>query len=618
VAPYGTHGWCCDGVRRKLNVYICATGLAPHPGDAAWAHMGTHVEHAARGSSTWAHPLANADRKLHHSYLALCSAAARCEATCVHELTHVRRACIRAPACCVRRADAHAAPLLPPPPLAQALQMHTGGFVDSPLVGYLWEAHAEYCVHLYRPNEAGWAHALPAFLESAHLPPGATRSADDAPDGRQYCVWPWLAWLDRARGARTAHGLWAADFAHRCAHGASRDPLATLADQLGGWRALNDALSGQWALAVATAHFGADADADAAIRGACDVLSPRRLALLRPPRRGATAWRCDTARPLKQHGVCVHRLAALPGADAAARVRVLPDDAVPPGALRYALVRFDAATGERRASAVHVCSSDDAGITFAPDGAAWLLAVTAAPDAPVDVPWGVQPSALPTHGYTVALEGCAPHADSSPPPRPPPPPLLLLPPGAAALAVPTGLANLLPHGGGGGGATLTERDVRSGEPGATNLVWLRHAVSGGAHGLRITHVAFSYRTVVGYSGNDGDPGPRFELVAFVEPLTDDGDDENDAVASPQALRVLYCSPQFGARPWHYDACSGGSPTNYSPRCEVSAPCDVALPAGARMRLALRFVNGRRNCHLQGGGWPQAPPAELQLRLSVAA
>jgi hypothetical protein len=62
------------------------------------------------------------------------------------------------------------------------------------------------------------------------------------------------------------------------------------------------------------------------------------------------------------------------------------------------------------------------------------------------------------------------------------------------------------------------------------------------------------------------------------------------------------------------ACAG-HPTNYSPPIAVDAPCDALLPPGGA-RLGLRFVNGARNVHLQGGGWPGAPPLELGLRLTA--
>ena len=38
--------------------------------------------------------------------------------------------------------------------LGHVLQMHTGGHIDSNLVGYQWEAHAEYCTQLFN---ASWA-----------------------------------------------------------------------------------------------------------------------------------------------------------------------------------------------------------------------------------------------------------------------------------------------------------------------------------------------------------------------------------------------------------------------------------------------------------------------------
>ncbi len=84
--PYASQGWCCDGVRRKLNAYVCATGLAPWPGDASWAHQGTHAER----NDAVQHASANPRATLHHSCLALRPAAARNESTVVHELTHVR------------------------------------------------------------------------------------------------------------------------------------------------------------------------------------------------------------------------------------------------------------------------------------------------------------------------------------------------------------------------------------------------------------------------------------------------------------------------------------------------------------------------------------------------
>ena len=132
---------------------------------------------------------------------------------------------------------------------------------------------------------------------------------------------------------------------------------------------------------------------------------------------------------------------------------------------------------------------------------------------------------------------------------------------------------------------------------------------GGGGASRIASVSLAYRTVVGYSGNEQPPGPRFEIVAA--PL--DGARLGDGSAS---LHVLYASPEFPARPFHYDVGLGGHPRNYSPRVLVAeAPCDVALPA-AGLRLGIRFWNGTRNVHLQGGGWPATAPGDLELSLRL--
>ena len=123
VRPYSTPHWNDDGLRRKINVCIGLTGLDPHPQQgSAWAHQGTYVEEPVVEVK---HNRANPAGRLHHSYLALHPDAATAERTVCHELGHV-------------------------------LQMHTGGHLDTEYVGYQWEAHAEYCVHLYRPADPTW------------------------------------------------------------------------------------------------------------------------------------------------------------------------------------------------------------------------------------------------------------------------------------------------------------------------------------------------------------------------------------------------------------------------------------------------------------------------------
>ena len=193
VTPYTTPGWSDDGRRRKMNVYLGDTGLHPHPHSAGWAHQGTHVEltPAVR------HAVANPEGKLHHSFLALKPAAARSARTVCHELTH-------------------------------CLQMHTGGHINSEYVGYQWEAHAEYCVHLSHPTDVDWVPHLKAFLDTAHLPPDCTNAHDGEDAGRQYIVWPFYCFLDAHVRRGLVHGLWHADFAQRRSSGAARDMISNL------------------------------------------------------------------------------------------------------------------------------------------------------------------------------------------------------------------------------------------------------------------------------------------------------------------------------------------------------------------------------------------------------
>ena len=82
---------------------------------------------------------------------------------------------------------------------------------------------------------------------------------------------------------------------------------------------------------------------------------------------------------------------------------------------------------------------------------------------------------------------------------------------------------------------------------------------------------------------------------------------------PLATHVLYASPEFFATPYSYDAAVGGSPTSYSPPVAVAEPLALQLIGGLQ-RLQLRFRNGRRNLHVQGGNFPDGAPVDLQLRL----
>ena len=72
------------------------------------------------------------------------------------------------------------------------------------------------------------------------------------------------------------------------------------------------------------------------------------------------------------------------------------------------------------------------------------------------------------------------------------------------------------------------------------------------------------------------------------------------------------APSCSATPYSYDAAVGGSPTSYSPPVAVAEPLALQLIGGLQ-RLQLRFRNGRRNLHLQGGNFPDGAPVDLQLR-----
>jgi len=85
---------------------------------------------------------------------------------------------------------------------------------------YQWEAHAEYCTHLRR---ATWAPHVPVFLRTAHLGIDMTQYGEGEGGGRQYIVWPFYCFLDRALGRGTAHALWHADRRQRQAGGPPLD-----------------------------------------------------------------------------------------------------------------------------------------------------------------------------------------------------------------------------------------------------------------------------------------------------------------------------------------------------------------------------------------------------------
>eukprot|EP00908_Phaeocystis_cordata_P009395 Transcript_20176.p2 GENE.Transcript_20176~~Transcript_20176.p2 ORF type:complete len:450 (-),score=126.81 Transcript_20176:25-1374(-) len=247
-------------------------------------------------------------------------------------------------------------------------------------------------------------------------------------------------------------------------------------------------------------------------------------------------------------------------------------------------------------------------------GFVYLVAVSAAPADAAFSPlkWGTEPSELPTLRYELELHGCSPsHRAAAAPAAMAAATAAPLPELGrdCELFVPTGLAALEPRERlGGGGASRTAHDLRSGNPGETNTVDLRHGAFRAARGSVLRQVCFAYRYLVGYSANTQSPGPCFELrlldFASMAPTADE---------EPLASHVLYCSPEFFGVPYSYDRAMGGSPTSYSPPVDVALPLELRL-TGRAQRLVLLFRNGRRNLHLQGAAYPHGTPVELRLRL----
>ena len=304
-------------------------------------------------------------------------------------------------------------------------------------------------------------------------------------------------------------------------------------------------------------------------------------------------------------------------------------------------------------------------LSFVPrPGVEYLLSVCAVPARDADftpLPWGTPPATQPhfSRCYVVGLQGCAPHpsivvSSSGAAWQLPEGVAPLCPTPNGWLSVPTGLDGLQPERrlSGGGASLFAQRDLRSGNPQEVNTVHLTRA-SLAAKGCMLRSVRMSYRYVIGYSGVSGDPGPSFtlELVdggggeiangtscgafcshgrAFLDasargcvlaassplPGCIECDAEEAAAAEEPTVHVLYQSPEFDAVPYSWDTGTGGSPTNYSPRIDIEGACAVGPLRGSRQTLRIVFRNGRRNMHLQGGGWPEEGSCELRLQLHL--
>ena len=247
------------------------------------------------------------------------------------------------------------------------------------------------------------------------------------------------------------------------------------------------------------------------------------------------------------------------GAEPEAEVELLPLS----GGVRYflAVVGFEPRTGGRHRAAplTHTGLEHGRPATIAwraRRGYTYLVAVSAAPadDDFAPLKWGTEPASLPTlrcelalhsrcnpmqlslrpHApeavtppvggcnrshvsrYELALRGCTPlpHAAQHRGALGCAPAEVTAEIAAGGeLHIPTGLAAMEPAERlGGGGASRTGHDLRSGNPGETNLVELRHGSFCAPPGALLSSVGFAYRYLSGYCGDTRSPGPSFELL----------------------------------------------------------------------------------------------------------
>jgi len=68
--------------------------------------------------------------------------------------------------------------------------------------------------------------------------------------------------------------------------------------------------------------------------------------------------------------------------------------------------------------------------------------------------------------------------------------------------------------------------------------------------------------------------------------------------SGEVVQTLYSTPEFEARPYHFDRSEGGHSQNYSPVTRVNET-SLQIPIDEPVELQLLFVNNGRNMHLQG-------------------
>ena len=682
VTPYTTAHWCDDGLRRKVNVYIGDTGLGTYPSCGGWAHQGTWVEpnvtcvwHAAANPQANLHHsylalapgAAEAERTVCHEFghcLQMHTGGHLDANTVGYQWEAHAEYCVRL----LRPCDPGWAPHLPVFLRTAHLPVDSTNYDDGeaaeggrqyivwPFYSFLDKvlgprtAHSLW--HADRRQRQTSGHSLDMVSNLLATP--------------SLCEASTVCHLLHQTGASSTLGAIFGAFARASLTLSDLSPsanqaaaLLAAADPLDPARftPLRELPASSVPRANATSStLGVEANSAAA--GDVGDEHP-----------GILWWAPDGSRPLRRCGFATHRLRAQ-GCDGRANViiRGLASTAPFECELVAAVVGFDPEAGIECAhseQAYATASMDGDGgvgsLSFATRaGIEYLLSVCAAPKRDMDwtpLPWGINPRTLPSFTYTIGMSGCMPHPAVA---------LSTLPEGVPLLtvgsdgwvAVPTGIGGLhpVPRLSGGGASIFAGRDVRSGNPGEVNLVLLSRAnLAVGGRTLRA--VRLSYRVVVGYSGVEGLPGPSFGLLLLDETppryrellgcsrLCSHGQNARDGVCATsceddlereQGLACVECaeqlevppdesvsyllfsSPQFDARPYAWDSATGGSSTNYSPPINVDINCDVGPLRGARQTLQLVFQNGRRNIHLQGGGWPAGDCCDfgLQLRFDV--
>lgn len=128
--------------------------------------------------------------------------------------------------------------------------------------------------------------------------------------------------------------------------------------------------------------------------------------------------------------------------------------------------------------------------------------------------------------------------------------------------------------------------------------------------------------VVGFAGGTrgAADGPSFSLLA--QPLGRAPGSSSAQLRRSGPAALLWHSGPLNWADAPFDRAAGGHPTNYAPpvRVDTSEGGTCArLSLDVPVQLLLRFDNGGRNVHLQGGGWAREgdPPCDLRLRLRIA-